>query len=162
MKHTIKIPDLLIGSIFMLSGLFMSCSSPVMDNIVIYGDTVSNIGCLQTSTAHQGEQIVFRARMVDPKTGSDMIYADIKPGSAKVILPGGYEFPMSYYGHPNTGTVTDYFWSYAWTVPLTFPTGSLGYEVVAVAKDGRTGSFKPFEVAPSKLNIVPFDEKFAK
>ena len=151
-----------MGSMVIFPGLFSSCSSPVMENIVIYGDMATSIGCLTTNIAHQGELVVFRARIVDPKTGKDMVYTDIKPLSAKVILPGGYEFPMKYEGHPNTGTYTDYFWSYAWTVPLTFPTGSLGYEVIATAKDGRTGSFKPFEVAPSKLNIVPFDEKFAK
>jgi hypothetical protein len=162
MKRTIKIMGLLLGVMLMLSNILAGCSSPVMGNIIIYGDMASSIGCLQTNIAHQGEQVVFRARIIDPKTGLEMVYKDLEPGTAKVIIPGGYEFPMKYGGHPNTGTVTDSFWSYAWTVPLTFPTGSLGYELVAIAKDGRTGSFKTFEVLPSKLQIVPFDEKFAK
>jgi plastocyanin len=68
----------------------------------------------------------------------------------------------AYGGHPGGATPTDYFWSVGWEVPLNFPTGSLGYEVQAVANDGRTGDFQPFEVASSKLNIAPFDPAYVR
>jgi plastocyanin len=131
-----------------------------MDSLVIYGDMVTNVGCLSISIAHRGELVVWRDRIVDPKTGKDLTDKDIK--SATAILPDGQKFTLTYGGHPGGGTPTDYFWSGIWEVPLNYPTGSLGYEVQAVANDGRTGSFKAFEVAASKLTVKEFDSAFVR
>jgi len=133
----------------------------VMSNIVMYGDMVTNVGCLAITNAHRGELVVFRARIVDPKTGKDMTDKEIKADSAVAVLPDGQSFAMKYSGHSGANP-TDYFWSYGWEVPLNYPTGSLGYEYKAVANDGRTGSFKPFEIASSKLTILAFDPAFVR
>jgi plastocyanin len=131
-----------------------------MSDLVVYGDLVSNIGCLDISAAHRGELIVFRNRIVDPKTGKDMVVADLK--SVTTILPDGQKFTETFGGHPGGGTPTDYFWSYAWEVPLTYPMGTLGYQVVATANDGRTGTFSPFVVSSSQLSIVAYDPAFLR
>jgi plastocyanin len=135
-------------------------SGAAMPNIVIYGDMVSNIGCLAITYGHRGELLVFRARIVDPKTGKDMTDKDVVKDSVKALLPDGQKFTMSYGGH---GTpVSDTFWSGIWEVPLNYPTGSLGYEITATANDGRTGSFKPFQMASSNLTIKEFDVAFVR
>ncbi len=133
-----------------------------MGNIVVYADMVSNVGCLAISVGHRGELLVFRARIVDPKNGKDMTDKEIQKDSVQAILPDGQKFNMTYGGHPGGGTPTDYFWAGIWEVPLNYPTGSLGYEIRATANDGRTGTFKPFEVASSKLTIKEFDVNFVR
>ena len=137
-------------------------SGVAMGNLVIYGDMVTNIGCLSISVGHRGELLVWRARIVDPKTGKDMTDKEIEKDSVNAFLPDGQKFNLTYGGHPGGGTPTDYFWAGIWEVPLNYPTGSLGYEIKAKAVDGRTGSFKPFEVASSKLTIKEFDVAFVR
>lgn len=155
---------LLLSSVLAIS-LLAGCSSGsgnnpggnanVMDSLVVYGGIVSNVGCLETSIGHQGELIVFRTRVVDPQTGNDMTDSDL--ASVEVDLPDGEVFDASYGGHPGGGTPTDYFWSVPWEIPLTYPTGSLGYTVKAVANDGRTGTYTDFNVSSSQLTIKPYD-----
>jgi plastocyanin len=126
--------------------------------LTVYGDMVTNVGCLSISIGHRGELVVWRIRVIDPKTGKDMTDKEVK--SVQAILPDGLKFDLAYGGHPGGGTPTDYFWSAPWEIPLNYPTGSLGYEVDATAIDGRVGKFTPFEVASSKLTIAAFDPAF--
>jgi hypothetical protein len=130
-----------------------------MANLVVYGDMVSNIGCLNTSFGHRGELLVFRGRVVDPKTGVDM--TDQELTSVTAVLPDGQTFKMNYGGHGGNPP-SDTFWAGIWEVPLNYPTGTLGYELKAVAKDGRSGTFSPFELTSSKLTIVEFDVDFVR
>lgn len=127
-------------------------------DLLVYGDMVTNVGCLNTSVGHRGELLVWRIRVVDPNTGADMTDEDIS--SVTATLPTGEEFNLTYGGHPGGGSPTDWFWSAPWEIPLNFPTGSLGYEIDAVANDGRTGNFSPFEVSSSKLSIKEYDPAF--
>ena len=60
---------------------------------------------------------------------------------------------MTYGAHPKTNPV-DYFWAVSFTVPATYPTGTLPYTIVATAPDGRSGTFAPLNVAPSLLTIT--------
>lgn len=138
-----------------------SGSGSVMGNVVVYGDIVCNIGCLQTSTGHRGELIVFRQRVVDPKTGKDLVKEDMK--SVTITLPDKSIAPIvCTYGKHGTDPDSDYFWAGIWEVPLNYPTGSLGYQADVVANDGRTGSWKPFGLLTSRLTIVPFDVNFVR
>jgi len=130
-----------------------------VNSIVMYGDIVSNIGCLNTSKVHRGELVIFRARIVDPNTGLDMTADDIDSGT--VVLPDGQRFKMSYGGHGGNPPA-DSFWSYAWEVPLNYPTGSLGYAFEAVAKDGRAGHFAPFSIESSTMAVEEFDVAYVR
>ncbi len=133
----------------------------VMGNLVVYGDTVANVGCLQSNIVHRGELFIFRNRVVDPKTGKDMLAEDLT--SVQVVLPDTKIAPLvSKYGKHGTDPDSDSFWAVAWEVPLNYPTGSLGYEVKVVGKDGRTGAWKPFGLLTSRLTVAPFDAKFVR
>lgn len=134
----------------------------VMGNLVVYGDMVSNVGCLSSSVGHRGELVVFRIRIVDPKTGKDMTATEIPAvGAVQVWLPDGQKFNARYGGHGGTPP-TDSFWAAIWEIPLNYPLGSLGYEAKVTAPDGRTGSFKPFELLSSKLSVAAFDANFVR
>jgi hypothetical protein len=76
--------------------------------------------------------------------------------SVVVALKDGQTFKAAYSGHPGGpgATPTDSFWSVAWDIPTTYPTGSVPYTVTATSNDGRTGTFADFNVAPSQLTVV--------
>ena len=46
------------------------------------------------------------------------------------------------------------FWVAKWIVPADAPVGIVRYTITATDPQGRTGEFKPFEVATSQLTIV--------
>lgn len=106
--------------------------------------------CVQASRFARNEEIVWRVKVVDPATGQPM--ADKSLSSVELRLPD-QTLKLKYGGHPST-TPTDSFWSVSWTVPASYPTGSLPYTVAATAIDGRTGSFEQFKVTPSVLTIT--------
>lgn len=110
--------------------------------------------CVQSSRFQQGEQVVWRIKVYDPATGQPM--TDKALTSVIVSLKDGQTFKAAYGGHPGgpTATPTDSFWSAGWSIPATYPTGSLPYQVAATSNDGRTGTFTQFNVAPSLLTIV--------
>ena len=41
-----------------------------------------------------------------------------------------------------------------WTIPADFPTGSLGYKVIATWPDGKTQTWEPFTRDPTQLMVV--------
>ncbi len=127
--------------------------------LFVEGDIVTGSGgtvkatasCVQQSQYKPGNQIVFRARVIDPATGQPMDASTLK--SVTVKLADGQTFEAKYGGHPGKAP-TDSFWATSWVVPDSYSTGSLNFEITAVANDGRTGTFTPFNVAPSLLTIV--------
>ncbi len=110
--------------------------------------------CVQSSQFQQGEMVVWRIKVYDPTTGNLMDNSTLT--SVVVSLKDGQTFTAMYGGHPGQPgvPVTDYFWSAAWSIPKTYPTGSIQYTVTAKGKDGRTGTFTEFNVTPSLLTVV--------
>jgi hypothetical protein len=110
--------------------------------------------CVVSSRFPRGESVVWRIKVYDPATGKPM--DDKTLDSVVVSLKDGQTFNAKYGPHPGQpgATPTDYFWSTAWQIPANYPTGSVPYTVMAKAKDGRTGAFTEFNVAPSLLTVV--------
>ena len=110
--------------------------------------------CVVSSRFPRGESVVWRIKVYDPATGQPM--DDKALDSVVVTLKDAQTFKANYGGHPGQPgvPVTDYFWSTAWQIPANYPTGSVPYTVMAKAKDGRTGAFTEFNVAPSLLTVV--------
>lgn len=134
----------------------------VQQPLVIQADTVSgplNIPeeergsavCVQQSRFARNSEIVWRARVIDPVTGEEL--SDEALSSVVVNLGDGQTLEMRYGPHPRDNP-TDSFWTTSFDIPEDYPTGTLDYEVVATASDGRTTSFKPFDVAPSLLTVT--------
>ncbi|MDX1619346.1 MAG: hypothetical protein R3320_00045 [Nitriliruptorales bacterium] len=106
--------------------------------------------CVLRSRFPRNSEIVWRARVIDG-TGEEL--DDTALESVVVRLADGQEFEMRYGPHP-PDNATDFFWTSSFDIPEDYPTGTLDYEIVATSTDGTTGSFTPFNVAPSLLTIT--------
>ena len=117
---------------------------------LLEGDMGANL-CVQRSRFSLGEHIVWRIRVYDPQLGTAM--DDVALDSVQVLFDDGQLFETRYAGHGAEGA-KDFFWTTSWVIPEDYPTGSLGHQIIAKAKDGRTGEFVPFNVSYSLLTII--------
>jgi hypothetical protein len=106
--------------------------------------------CVLGSRFPRNSEIVWRARVLDPDTGTEL---DDTATTVEVRLADGQVFEMRYAPHPRENP-TDFFWTTSFDIPVDYPSGTLNYEIVATTTDGREGSFAPFNVAPSLLTIT--------
>lgn len=106
--------------------------------------------CVLKSMFPRNSEIVWRARVVD-SAGEQLDDTAIE--SMVVELGDGQTLDMRYGDHPRDNP-TDQFWTTAFDIPEDYPTGTLDYTITATATDGRTASYKPFNVAPSLLTIT--------
>jgi hypothetical protein len=84
---------------------------------------------------------------------------------AAVIL-GDRDLPASLHRAPDEiefliGPL-DYFWTAVWVIPTSYPSGSLGYKVVATDSDGHAQIWEPFKSRPSQLTVVPGEIEIKK
>lgn len=120
----------------------------------IAADQKAAKSCVQASKFPLGGQVVWRIKVLDPRTGKEM--DDQSLASVTVTLGDGQSFTAKYGGHPSSAPVES-FWAVSWTVPPTYPTGALDYTVVAKDKEGRTGEWHQLKVASAMLQIVATD-----
>jgi hypothetical protein len=135
------------ATVAILAGPAFSAPLPM----AISGDTVLGVQCIQSNRFKRNDVIVFRAHVVDTKTGEDMTGDDLT--SVVAELPDGSSFPLNYGEHPPQNPQASY-WTVAWPVPADYPTGTFGYKIVATNKAGETATFEPFKVTPSQLTIT--------
>lgn len=134
-------------------------NAPAAASLVLQADTVlgsknlakTEKSCVQSSQYERNEQIVWRVRVVDGATGKPL--DDSALAQVQVKLPD-QTLTLKYAAHPKNSP-TDSFWAASWTVPADYPTGTLGFSVSATAKDGRSGTYQGFNVAPALLTITP-------
>ena len=120
--------------------------------LVLQADIVGEGCMLQNAYVNDGEaKATFRVRVYDPATGEQM--GEDLLESVTVTLGDGQEFVLSWGPHP-PNTEDDFFWTYGWEIFEGYPAGNIPYTITAVAKDGRTGEFEPFNVAPSLLTVI--------
>ena len=105
--------------------------------------------CVLNNRYTRGEAVAWRIRILKP----DGTVADDKAlKDVQVVLGNGQKLEAKYHGHGMPPT--DFFWSLFWTIPQDFPTGSLGYHVVATMQDGSTVDWQPFTRDTTQLMIV--------
>lgn len=156
---------LLLGALARAPGPVAAGTAPGGQALVVVGDTVRGgagvsadeapfLDCVVQSRFPQGGQIVFRMKVLDPETGQAL--DDTQVSSLTLTLPDGSTKAFHYGGHPGGpgAQPTDYFWTVSWRVPDDYPTGILDFQVDAVATDGRSGVYQPFNVEESKVRIV--------
>jgi hypothetical protein len=108
--------------------------------------------CVLTNQFKRKEAVAWRIRVLD--SAGDV--ADDKVLKSVVVeLGDGQKLPAHYGPHPPRGAPpTDYFWSLHWEIPADYPTGSLGYKVIATMMDDTTQTWQPFTRAPSQLMVI--------
>ena len=131
-------------------------------NLILVADTVQGPAnltdeeraggavCVQKNRFAKNEEIVWRVRVLDPVTGAAM---DDQAISSLVLRLPDQELPLHYAPHPRDNPL-DYFWTTAFDVPETYPSGLLAYTIVATANDGRTGTYNQFGVAAAQLTVT--------
>jgi hypothetical protein len=108
--------------------------------------------CVLNSQFKRKETVVWRVRVLDAKTGKPVDASSLK--ILTVELPNGEKVAMKLGQHPPRGEGTDMFWSGSWIIPENHPTGSLSYKVVATDNEGKSVSWRPFNVVASELTVV--------
>ena len=113
--------------------------------------------CVLVNQYKRKEAVAFRIRVLLPS--GDV--ADNKVLKSVVVeLGNGQKLPAHYGGHGMPPT--DFFWSLFWTIPADFPTGTLGYKVVATMNDNSVVEWKPFNRPTTALMVVEGEPEPAK
>jgi hypothetical protein len=113
--------------------------------------------CVLVNQYKHGEAVAFRIRALLP-SGE---VADNKVLKSVVVeLGNGQKLPAHYGPHGNPPT--DYFWSLFWSIPADYPTGSVGYKVVATMNDDSVVEWKPFNRPTTALMVVAGEPEMKK
>jgi hypothetical protein len=105
--------------------------------------------CVLVNQFKHNEAVAFRIRVLQP---SGDVADDKVLKSVVVELGNGQKLPAAFKSHGNPPT--DYFWSLYWTIPAEYPTGTVGYKVIATMNDGSVEEWKPFNRATTQLMVV--------
>jgi hypothetical protein len=126
---------------------------PMANKIILYGDMALFAGgtnpenCVLKSRYRRGEPVGFRMTAIYPLSGEFAETAELL-----VKLANGETIPMRWRG---TGdNPRRWLWTAKWVVPDNAPLGVMRYTVDAKDKEGRAGTFAPFEIEASLLTIV--------
>jgi len=125
------------------------------NTLILYGDMVVGAPSLTTckleSRYKPGQGIVFRMTALNPAKGefdeTAELTVHIPYGSA------GIDLPMRYRGNDATNPRPG-FWTARWNVPSDAQPQVLRFTVHATDAQGRTGTWAPFDIASSTLQIV--------
>jgi len=109
--------------------------------------------CVLSNQFKRLEKVVWRIRVLDA-AGQSLDDKGLK--SVVVELPDGQKLDAKFDRHPPPaqGPALDHFWTAVWTIPTSYPSGSLGYKVVATGKDDQSQTWEPFKSKPSQLTVV--------
>lgn len=109
--------------------------------------------CVQTSVFKQGEEVVWRARVIETGSGREIggdgkNQAEIAERNLKATayLENGMNFPLKYGQHPprpREGDPVKWFWTVSWKISPDYPTGTLKWWVVVTDKAGAFVRFDP-------------------
>jgi hypothetical protein len=82
--------------------------------------------CVLSNQFKRLEKVVWRIRVLD-EAGQSLDNNGLK--SVVVELPDGQKLNAKFDRHPppEQGAALDHFWTAVWTIPTSYPSGSLGY-----------------------------------
>lgn len=121
-------------------------------------DGATGPSCVLTSQFKRGESAVWRVRVLNDK--GELIGEDgLK--SLFIEMPGIAPVQMGFGWHPRKGKL-DQFWAASWRVPSDYPTGTLGYKIVATMLDGQTVTWEPFKIPSSQFTVIEGEVTYTK
>lgn len=131
-------------------------------------DAAGTVG-VQTNVFKQGEEVVFRARVLDITTGQDPGRGGqglnaLKDTGLKVTayLEDGQSFPMTYGRHPAQAQgreTVSWFWTASWKIPSSQAPGRVKWWVIATDKAGTSTRFDPIGAGTNLPPIALIIEK---
>src|SRR6476646_5329742 len=138
----------------------VSTQSAAREQLFVEGDLVHGAQqgapgpfCVLSNQFKRLEKVVWRIRVLDA-AGQSLDDKALK--SVVVELPDGQKLNAKFDRHPPPaqGPALDHFWTAVWIIPTSYPSGSLGYKVVATDSDDRSQTWEPFKTRPSQLTVV--------
>jgi hypothetical protein len=124
--------------------------------LVLSGDLVYFFGqgrpnnCFMSNRYKRGEPVGFRMTAINPATGK-------RDRATKLVVHltyGGKTVDVPMRDRQTDQQPEREFFVAKWIVPEDAPLGAVRYTVTATDPQGRTGEWKPFEVAASQLTII--------
>src|SRR5262245_4306414 len=112
--------------------------------------------CVLANQFKRKEAVAWRIRILHPN--GDVGNAETLK-SVVVELGNGQKIAARFGPHGNPPT--DYFWSFFWTIPDDFPTGSMGYKVIATMNNGEAVTWVPFTRPAAQLTVIPGEPTMA-
>jgi hypothetical protein len=143
-----------------LSGTaFSQTRTTPVGKLFFEGDTVKHniMGqqgpfCVLQSRFKRGEAVAFRVRVLQPngQPADDKVLK-----SVEVQLGNGQKIPLAYGPHGMPGQpMSDFFWVDSFVIPDNFPTGSMGYKVLATMMDNSVVTWEPITRPNSQLWVM--------
>jgi hypothetical protein len=124
--------------------------------LILSGDMVYFFGqgrpnnCFMSNRYKRGEPVGFRMTAINPATGK-------RDRATKMVVHltyGGKTVDVPMRDRQTEQQPEREFFVAKWVVPEDAPLGAVRYTVTATDPQGRTGEWKPFDVAASQLTIV--------
>jgi hypothetical protein len=124
--------------------------------LVLSGDMVYFFGqgrpnnCFMSNRYKRGEPVGFRMTAINPATGK-------RDRATKMVVHltyGGKTIDVPMRDRQTEQQPEREFFVAKWVVPEDAPLGAIRYTVTATDPQGRTGEWKPFDVAASQLTII--------
>ena len=126
------------------------------EQLVVYGDLTYFLGpgkplnCTLNNRYKKGDPVGFRATAINPATGK----RDKATQLVVHLTYGGRTIDIPMRDRQTVKEPEREFWVAKWIVPEDAPMGIVRFTITAKDPQGRTGEFKPFEVAASHITIV--------
>jgi hypothetical protein len=123
--------------------------APTSGPLFISGQTTNTSGAMSSWFA-PGSTVVFRALALDTKTMKTLGAKDVT--YFYVTIPNQPNVKLKY--DPTApGATARMPWTGQWNVPVTYPAGTVKFQILAKSTSKRHGSFVQIPVAPSMLTI---------
>jgi len=117
--------------------------------VFVASQTVTADGAMSNYFA-PGAKVVFRAYAVDGKKGKVLGTKDVKFFYVKI--PNQPNVRLTYNAKA-PGATARLAWTGTWTVPGTYPEGTVGFKVLVKTVAKKVGSFVQIPVTPAQLTI---------
>lgn len=118
-------------------------------DVFVIAHTVTTDGVMSDYFA-PNSTVVFRAYAVDGKTRKVLVAKDVKYFYVKIQDQPNVKLT---YNPKAPGASGQYAWTGKWTVPSSYPLGTVNFKVLVKSKAKRTGSFVQMPVVTSQLTI---------
>ena len=125
--------------------------SPTVVQYFVSASTVNSAGEF-VSWFPRGATVTFRAFATETKTGNLVKPADLR--YFNVMIPGQKAVKLSYKEPAKSNPPAPWPWTATWTIPASYPTGPVNFEVKLTSKSKGYGSFVQIPVATAQLNVT--------
>ncbi len=120
-----------------------------LGRVFVAAQTVNTTGAMQNQFA-PGSSVVFRAYAVDSKTHKRLVAKDVKYFYVAIASQSNVKLKYDPKAPGATGRMV---WTGTWTIPSSYPAGTVNFKVLVKTQFKRIGQFVQMPVITSQLTI---------